>query len=99
MYLIINIDQLTVHTRTDHFIADCSVDRIGKVNRRRTIRKVLHVSVRGKAIYILRKQVQISFEEVHKFPVVGHIFLPLQDLSEPAQLLLFLRFYALLTVI
>ena len=53
--LIIDIDQLAIDSGTYHLVADRSMDRIGKVNRRRTVRQVLDISVRCKAVYILCK--------------------------------------------
>ena len=59
--LVIDIDQFAVHSCADHLISDGAVDRIGKINRRRTIRQVLDISVRCKTVDVLRKQIQISF--------------------------------------
>ena len=53
--LVIDIDQLAIDSGTYHLVADRSMDRISKVNRRRTVRQVLDISVRCKAVYILCK--------------------------------------------
>ena len=61
--LIIDVYKLTVHSGADHLIADCTVDRIGKVNRCGAIRKVLHIPVRCKAVYIFLEQIQVTFQQ------------------------------------
>ena len=82
--LIINIHQFSVHPGSYHLIAHRTVDRIGKINRRRAVRKVLDVSLGCKTVYILRKEVQIPLDQAHEFPVIRHVSLPFQDLPKPA---------------
>ena len=59
--LVINIDQLAVDTCTYHLVTHCTVDCIGKIHRSRTVRQVLHISVRSETVHIFCKQIQIAF--------------------------------------
>ena len=59
--LVINGHQLTVDPGPDHLISHCTVNAVCKVDRGRSCRKVLDLSCRGKAIYTVRKQIQIAF--------------------------------------
>ena len=59
--LIINVDQFPVHTGSHHLIAHRAVNRIGKIHRRRTVWQVFHIPIGGKAVYVLREQIQIAF--------------------------------------
>ena len=61
--LIINVHKLAIHSGANHLIADCTVDRIGKVNRCGAIRKVLHIPVRCEAVYIFLEQIQVTLEQ------------------------------------
>ena len=73
------------------------MDTIGKVDGCGTVRQVFHIARRCKAVNTLCKQVQVTFQKTHELPVIGHVPLPLQDLTKPAQFLFFLlgrRFYA-----
>ena len=71
------------------------MDTVGKVYRRRASRKILDLSGRGKAIYTIRKQIQITLKEIHEFLVIGHITLPFQNLAQPGKLFLLRIFYFL----
>ena len=71
------------------------MDTVGKVYRRRASRKILDLSGRGKAIYTIRKQIQITLKEIHEFLVIGHITLPFQNLAQPGKLFLLGIFYLL----
>ena len=57
--------------------------RIGKIYGDRTLRKVFNISLRGKTIYIVCKQIQIAFYKVEELFIICGILLPLKDLSEP----------------
>ena len=81
---IIDIDQFSVHSGSNHLISNCTMDRISKVNRRRTIRQVLDISLRCKAIHIFCKQIKVTFDQIQEFPVIRHVSLPFQDLAQPA---------------
>ena len=61
--LVIDIDKLPVYPGADHFIAHCTVDGVGKIHRRGTVRQILHIAVRREAVHIIRKQVQVAFEQ------------------------------------
>ena len=61
--LIINVHKLAIHSCANHLIADCTVDRIGEVNRCGSIRKVLHIPVRCEAVYIFLEQIQVTFQQ------------------------------------
>ena len=61
--LIINIYKPSIHSRTDHFITDSTVDRISKIHRRGTIRQILDISVWCKAVDILLKEIQVTLQQ------------------------------------
>ena len=61
--LIINIYKPSIHSRTDHFITDSTVDRISKIHRCGTIRQILDISVWCKAVNILLEEIQIPFQQ------------------------------------
>ena len=52
--------QLAVDPRSDHPVADCTVNAVDKVDRRRTGRKIFHIARRCKTVNALGKQVEIT---------------------------------------
>ena len=82
--------QLSVDAGTDHPVSDGGMDGIGKVDGTGTRGKGLHISGRREDIDVLVEEVEIALQKAHELPVVRHVLLPLQDLAEPVQLLLFL---------
>ena len=83
---IINIDKLSVDSRSDHLISDSRMDRIGKVDWCGAAWKRLYISVRGKAVYTVGEHIQIALYHAQEFLIVGHVLLPFQYLTEPAEL-------------
>ena len=63
-----------------------------KIDRGRPCGKILDLTGRGKAIHIVREQIQIVLQQIHEFSVVRHVSLPFQNLAKPYQLLLLLDF-------
>ena len=61
--LIINIYKPSIHSRTDHFITDSTMDRISKIHRCGTIRQILDISVWCKAVDILLKEIQVTLQQ------------------------------------
>ena len=57
----------------------CEIDRSGADG------KVLDLAAGCEAVYVVREQVQVALEQVHKLTVIGHVLLPLKDLAEPGQ--------------
>ena len=87
---VIYIDDLAVYTGSDHPVAHCRVNSIRKVDGSRASGEVLDLSSGRKAVNTVGKQIQVALEQIHEFLVVGHVPLPLKDLPEPGQFLLFL---------
>ena len=81
---IVDGNQLSVYPGADHLIAHRTVNAVGKVNGIRSTPKRLYVSSRRKTINTVGKQIQITFEQTHKLPVIRHISLPFQYLPKPA---------------
>ncbi len=63
---------------------------IRKIYWRRALRKLYNIALRRKRIYLVGKNVQIQFNGIQIFLVIGHVFLPFQNLPEPCQLGFFL---------
>ena len=94
--LVIDVDQLVVDLGPGHAVADRRVDRVGKIDRRGAGGEVLDLAAGGEAVDIVRKQIQVALEQVHEFPVVRHVLLPFEDLTEPGQLLFLAGLFDLL---
>ena len=60
------------------------MNAVRKINRSRTGRKILHITRRGKYIYLIREQIEICLDGIHELLVIRRICLPFEDLSEPA---------------
>ena len=60
---VINRNKLSIHSGTDHLIADCTVYGISKVDWSGPRRQCLYIPLRCKAVHIICKQIQISFDE------------------------------------
>ena len=81
--MILYRNQLIVNLRPDHLISHGRVNRVGKVNRRGTLRKVFNISCRGKAIYIDIKEREVGLDHIHKFLGIRLILLPFQNFMQP----------------
>ena len=68
--LVFNRYQLAIDTGSYHTVTDCAVYTIGKINRCRTIRKVLDISLWSKTIYAVRKQIKVIFQQAHELSVI-----------------------------
>ena len=68
------------------------MNAVCKVDRSRTGRKILHIPCRCETVYLLCKQIQVRLNGTHEFFIVIRLLLPLQDLTQPCQLRLFLLF-------
>ena len=90
--LIIDGHKLAVDPCAHHLISHGGVNAVGKINGGGTCRQVLYLTGRGEAVYLIREQIQVIFQQVHELTVVRHVLLPLQDLAKPHQLLLLLCF-------
>ena len=67
---IIDIDQLAVHPRADHLVANRTVDGIRKVNGCGAAWKILDIAGWGETVDTVGKQVQIALDHVQEFLVV-----------------------------
>ncbi len=85
---VIDGHQLPVDSGSHHLVADRGMNRIGKIDGRRPGREILHLAPRRKAVHAVREKIQIALEQLHELLVVRHGLLPLQDLTQPDQLLL-----------
>ena len=56
---VIDRNKLTVDLRTDHTVADCRMNAVGKIDRCRTLWKVFDITGRCKAEHHIPEQVQI----------------------------------------
>ena len=80
---VLNGNQLAVYTGAYHLVSYSTMYAVRKVNRGRTVGKGLYISLRGKAVYTVRKQIQVILKKAHELFIVGHVPLPLQDLAQP----------------
>ena len=69
------------------------MNTVCKIDGRGACGKIFYLPGGRKAVNIIRKQIQIVFQQLHKLPVVGHIPLPLQDLTQPHQFFLLTAFH------
>ena len=83
-------DQFAVYTGADHLISHGGMHAVRKINGRAACRQSLHIPCRGKAVNRIGKQIQIAFQQIHEFLIIGHIPLPFQDLPQPGQFFFFL---------
>ena len=88
---VVKRHELAVDARADHLVADRGMYGVGKINRRRACRQVLHFAARREAVDALGEQIQIALDHREELVVVGHVALPLQNLAQPHELLLLLR--------
>ena len=60
--LVVDVDQLAVDPGSHHLVAHRAVDGVGEIHRRGAGRQALHIPARGKAVDVLREEIQISLE-------------------------------------
>ena len=85
--LIFNRNQFTIDSGTYHLISYCTVHAVCKIDRCGTIGKSLNITLGSETVNTVCKKIQVVFQKAHELPVIGHIALPLQDLTQPVQLL------------
>ena len=59
---------------------------VSKIDWCRTIRQILDISLWGKTINTVCKQIQVILQKTHELSIVRHILLPFQNLTEPVEL-------------
>ena len=69
----------------DHFIADCSMDHICKVDRRGILCQLDHIALGCKCIHLGREDIEVLLQGIQIFLVICHILLPFHDLTQPCQ--------------
>ena len=80
---IIDIHKLSVNSGSNHLISDSRMDAVGKIDRRRSRRKILHISRRSEAVNAVGKEVQIRLYDIKELGIILHVLLPLKNLTEP----------------
>ena len=82
---VVKRDQAVVDLGTNRSVADIGMNPVGKVERACSCRQILHVALGGEDEDLVLEEVEL--EPLHELRGVHHLALPIDQLSDPGELL------------